>query len=153
MITLAYRREVAYPRDVVLEQYFDLEHLEHVHPRTLGRATLVSTRRRTVAWELRWSARLGWWRPRSRFAMEYEPPDTVRTSIVSGWLRGTTAATRFDRTATGTLVVELYHVPLPAWLSRPLQWSWARRLDRVWDEDLAVMVPHYSAPGEDGYFA
>jgi hypothetical protein len=147
MITLAYRREVAYPREVVIAQYFDLEHLEHVHPRTLGRARLVSQQRQLVTWELHWPGVLIGWRARSRFAMEYEPPDTVRTSIVSGWLRGTTAVTGFERTATGTQVVELYHVPLPAWLSRPLQWFWARRLDRVWDEDLAVGMCRGGWPG------
>ena len=32
MIEVVYRRDVPYPREVVLSQYFDFEHLEHVHP-------------------------------------------------------------------------------------------------------------------------
>ena len=32
MIELVYRREVPYSQTVVLSQYFDLEHLEYVHP-------------------------------------------------------------------------------------------------------------------------
>ena|SRR5713101_4690787 len=34
MIDVRYSREVPYPQAAVLSQYFDLEHLEHVHPQT-----------------------------------------------------------------------------------------------------------------------
>lgn len=54
MIEVVYRREVPYSQAVVLSQYFDLEHLEHVHPRSFGRAHMVSTHSNTVVWELEW---------------------------------------------------------------------------------------------------
>jgi len=54
MIEIMYRREVTYSQNVVLSQYFDLEHLAYVHPDSFGRARMVSTRRDTVVWELAW---------------------------------------------------------------------------------------------------
>ncbi len=44
MINVQYRCEVPYSQAVVLSQYFDLEHMEHVHPCTFGCARMVSTK-------------------------------------------------------------------------------------------------------------
>lgn len=89
MIDVTCRREVPYPQSVVLSQYFDLEHLEHVHPRTSGRARMVSQQGRVILWELEWPPLGGLLRLKSTFQQEHLPPWEIRSVIVGGFLRGT----------------------------------------------------------------
>jgi hypothetical protein len=149
MIDVFYRREVPYPPAVILSQYFDLEHLEHVHPRSFGRARMVSASRNAIVWILEWPPILGLIRPRSRFAQEYVPPWGIRSVITAGLLRGTETLVQFDKTETGTLVTEHHRVAMPQWpwLRGWVQRSWVRRLDRIWEEDLAVKVCRGGWPG------
>jgi hypothetical protein len=149
MIEVRYQREVAYPTDRVLSQYFDFEHLEHVHPRTFGRARLLSQHDNTVVWELEWPSMLGMITLRSSFRQEYIPPFGIRSVIVKGLLKGTESEVQLGNTGEGTLVEELHRVALPDWwwLRNLIRRSWSRRLDRIWEEDLSVGVCHGGWPG------
>jgi hypothetical protein len=149
MIDVVYRREVPYSRAVVLSQYFDLEHLEHVHPRTFGRARMVSECRGAIVWDLEWPPILGLFRPRSRFLQEYDPPWGIRAIITAGLLRGTETVVDLGEAEAGTLVTEHHRVALPAWrwLRGWVQRAWTSRLDRIWEEDLAVKVCRGGWPG------
>lgn len=149
MIEVAYRREIPYPQPVVLSQYFDLEHLEHVHPKSFGRARMVSKRGRVIVWDLEWPPICGHFRLRSRFEQEFVPPWGVRARIIGGALRGTESTVQLLRSALGTIVVEHYRV---AMVNCPgvrtlFQRAWVRRLDRIWNEDLAVKVCRGGWPG------
>jgi hypothetical protein len=149
MIDVLYRREVSCSQSVVLSQYFDLEHLEHVHPRTFGRASMVSTFRNAIVWDLEWPPMLGVFRFRSRFCQEYLAPWGIRSVITRGLLRGTETIVQFDKTEGGTLVTEQHRVALPnwGWLRGWVQQMWQQRLDRIWEEDLAVKVCRGGWPG------
>jgi hypothetical protein len=149
VIDVLYRREVPYSQAVILSQYFDLEHLEHVHPRTFGRARMVSKSRNAIVWELEWPPVLGVFRFRSRFCQEYLAPWGIRSVITRGLLRGTETVVYLDKTEGGTLVSEQHRVALPDWglLRGWVQRAWQRRLDRIWEEDLAVKVCRGGWPG------
>ena len=138
MIEVVYRREVSYPQPAVLE---------HVHPRSFGRARMVSTNHNIIAWELEWPPVLGLIRLQSTFAQEYRPPWGIHATITRGFLRGTEISVEINKTDAGTLVVEHYRIPLPAWLRGWIQRALVRSLDRVWEEDLAVKLPRGGWPG------
>ena len=149
MIEVLYRREVPYSQDVVLSQYFDFEHLEHVHPRSFGRARLVSKLGRVVVWELQCPAPWGALGLRSTFTQEYLPPWGIRSLIVRGFLRGTETTVDLEPAGEGTLVTEQHLVSVPDWrvYREWLKRTWVRRLDRIWEEDLAVSVCRGGWPG------
>lgn len=150
MIEVEYRRVVPYSQPVVLSQYFDLEHLEHVHPKSFGRARMVSKYDRVIVWELQWRPVCWLWRFRSRFTQEYLPPWGVRALVVRGFLRGTESIVQLGGCVGGTLVVEYHRVaalPNWRWLRRWVRGALVRRLDRIWEEDLAVGVCRGGWPG------
>ena len=150
MIEAVYSREVPYPQATVLSQYFDLEHVEYVHPRSFGRARMVSMSLNTIVWELEWPPVLSLIRPHSTFAQEYRPPWGIHATITRGLLRGTEIMVEINKTDAGTRVVEHYRIPLPAWLRGWIQRALVRSLDRVWEEDLAVKLPRGGWPGVPG---
>jgi hypothetical protein len=115
MIEVVYRREVSYPQPAVLE---------HVHPRSFGRARMVSTNHNIIAWELEWPPVLGLIRLQSTFAQEYRPPWGIHATITRGFLRGTEISVEINKTDAGTLVVEHYRIPLPAWLRGGFSERW-----------------------------
>jgi len=149
MIEVVWRREVPYPQPVVLSQYFDLEHLQYVHPKSFGRARIISKRGRVIVWELEWPPILSLLHLRSRFEQEYIPPWAVRANVLGGTLRGMETRVELLGTALGTLVVEVHRVPLPnlPGLRSLVRGTWRRRLDRIWDEDLPVKVCRGGWPG------
>ncbi len=148
MIEVGYRRDVPYPQPVVLSQYFDLEHLEHVHPKSFGRARMVSKRGRAIVWELEWAPICGL-RFHSTFLQEYLPPWSIRAVVVRGFLRGTESRVELGTSVAGTLVTERHRVALPnwPWLRGWMRRLWVRRLDRIWEEDLAAKVCRGGWPG------
>ncbi|MCC6964913.1 MAG: hypothetical protein IT391_01345 [Nitrospira sp.] len=149
MIDVPYRREVPYSQAVVLSQYFDLEHLEHVHPRSFGRARMVAKERGVIVWDLEWPPVLGLFRVQSRIRQEFTPPWGIRAVITRGLLSGTETVVQLDKTETGTLVIELHRIALPGWrwLRGFVQRTLVRRLDWIWEEDLAVKVCRGGWPG------
>jgi hypothetical protein len=148
MITVMYRKAVPYPRWRVLAQFFDLEHIEHVHPRSFGRARLISLHQGGVTWELESPRYLGV-RARSTIVQDYLPPDRIEARVIKGFLKGTQYAGIFREDGGETTVEETYRFPFPdwGWLVSLLKALLVRTLDRVWAEDLRVGVCHGGWPG------
>jgi hypothetical protein len=149
VIEVDYQRVIPYPQAVVLSQYFDLEHLEHVHPKTFGRARMISKGHRAIVWELEWPPVLGLIRASSRFVQEFKPPWGIWAIITRGLLKGTETTIELDQSAEGTLVREHHRIALPnvPMLRDCVRVHWVRRLDRIWEEDLAVKVCRGGWPG------
>lgn len=145
----SYRREVRYSQAVILSQYFDLEHLEHVRPRSFGRARMVAKARGVIVWDLEWPPVLGLVRLQSRIRQEFTPPWGIRAVITRGLLRGTETVVQLDKTEVGTLVIERHRIPMPGWwwLRAWVQRALVRRLAWIWEEDLAVKVCRGGWPG------
>jgi hypothetical protein len=149
MIEVTYQREIPYPQAVVLSQYFDLEHVEYVHPKSFGRARMVATHGRVIVWDLEWPPIGRYFRLQSRFEQEYVPPWGVHVRIVSGALCGTESTTQLLRSALGTIVQEHYRIAIanvPGFRTL-VQRALVRRLHRIWEEDLAVKVCRGGWPG------
>lgn len=151
MTSVVYRTELPYAPERILAQYFDLEHLEHVHPQSFGRARLLGVRDRTVRWQLETPSWLGVCL-RTTIEQEYVPPCSVRARVVSGVLKGARVWTTLAASPTGTRIHERYELPWPAWSwVRRLAQRWlCGRLDRIWREDLAVGMCHGGWPGVPG---
>jgi hypothetical protein len=147
-VEIIYRKRIAYPIDRVLAQYFDLEHIAHVHPRTFGEARLVSSHYNCVVWDLISPRFLGF-RARSRIVQSYEAPYSIRACVTQGAFRGATIHTTLESDGGGTLIEETYRIPLPGWrwLQGLMRQRLCRRLDRIWEEDLKVGVCHGGWPG------
>jgi hypothetical protein len=142
--------ELPHPVAEVLAQYVDLEHIEVVHPDSIGRYELLDVGPDRLRYAQVWPAWLGW-RARSVIEQVHPAPDRMDFRFVGGFLRGVEVLTRFvplgpDRTR----VEEVYVLPwLPgwAWLARRLA-PWIHRdVRRIWDEDLAVGLPRGGWPG------
>lgn len=145
---ITYKREIPYPTSRLLAQYFDLEHIAHVHPRSFGQARMVTQSGSIVVWELLSPLYIGF-RFRSLIAQEYIPPNQIRTRILKGRGRGAQVFTLFHPDVNSTTLEESYVLPLP-------DWAWLRfivsrwlysRLDCIWDEDLRVGMCHGGWPG------
>ena len=54
MLEITYQKVIPYTVDVVLSQYYDYEHIMHVHPHTLGEYHLVEVRGNTAVYEQVW---------------------------------------------------------------------------------------------------
>jgi hypothetical protein len=148
VITAKYRRTVPYPRWRVLAQFFDLEHIAHVHPRTLGQARLVSLHDGGVTWELESPRYLGV-RARSTIVQDYIPPDRIEARVIKGFLKGPEYSGLFHEVGGATTVEETYRLPVPdlRWLRAWVATRLVCTLDRIWEEDLRVGVCHGGWPG------
>ena len=149
---ILYQRTVPYPLARAVSQYFDLEHLEHVHPRSFGRARLVSQAHDAVIWDLEWPRLFGAIRPRNRIRQQFLPPDRIQAVLGSGPLRGMRVDIRFNQADDGTLVAERYNLPFPdwPWLRPVVQGLLVGWLDRIWEEDLKTGYCHGGWPGVPG---
>jgi len=153
MLEIPYVKVVPYPFQVVLEQYFDFEHIAHVHPQTLGEYVLVENSGRRIVYDQLWPADRNGRRATSRVVQTYQPPGDIQFEFVAGKHCGTKVVSRLRPHADGTEVVETYCVPwLPNWeLVRRLVAPYVhRQVDRVWDEDLRVGVCIGGWPGVPG---
>ena len=149
MLRVRYQKLVPYSYAVVLSQYYDYEHIAHVHPDTLGEYRLVSVDDDVVVYEQIWPRH--WGRRRTSLVEQrFVPPDLIRFSFRKGLHRGVVVDTRLIETEDGTLVDETYSIPwVPDWawlraLARP---SIVKRVDEIWDEDIGVDVCHGGWPG------
>jgi nitrite reductase/ring-hydroxylating ferredoxin subunit len=147
MLSVSYRKLVPYPFDVVLGQYYDHEHIAHVHPNTLGEYRLVSVEGDRVVYDQIWPGR----RARSsRVEQRLVAANEIWFEFVAGRYRGTRVRSLLEPRGDATLVDETYFLPgLPdwRWLRRLVLPSIARRVDRIWDEDLSVEVCRGGWPG------
>ncbi len=144
------RRRVSYPMRRVLAQYFDLEHVPYVHPRTLGESRLITRRASSVSFEQRWPRRFGLGiRLRSTFELELIAPNALHARVVRGFLRGGELSVLLEESDGETLVTETYEarLHLPSWLEHRLRRWLLEKIDEVWEEDLRVQLPHGGWPG------
>ena len=151
-MNISYRKRIPYPFERVLAQYFDLEHINTVHPRTLGEYRLLEVSGNRIVFQQRWPAWLGV-RAHTVIEQEWLPIDRIRFRFLSGFLRGVAISTRLHDCQEETFIEEDYHLPLIP------EWSWLRVLvrpfvvrgvDLIWNEDLAVELCHGGWPGVPG---
>lgn len=153
MLRLNYRKSIPYPFEVVLGQYFDYEHIEFVHPDSLGEYRLVEQDGNTIVYEHIWPRRwgpLGVRRSRSLVRHDFLPSDEMWFTFTEGRHRGTKVHTRLEKQGGITLVDETYHIPyLPdwRWLGRIIRPAVLKAVNHVWDEDLEVEVCYGGWPG------
>ena len=151
-IEVTYRKRIPYPFSRVLSQYFDLEHIETVHPTTLGSYRAIEVAGNRIVFEQRWPSWLGL-RLRSVVEQVWLPPNRIRIRFRRGFLRGVGVETQLTDRGEETAIEEVYRVPLVpgwAWL-----WPWMGRVvergaGRIWEEDLAVELCHGGWPGVPG---
>ncbi len=151
-INVTYGVRIPYPFERVLSQYFDLEHLETVHPTTLGQARVLEVDGRRIVFEQRWPAWLGL-RLRTVAEQVWLPPDRIRIRFRRGLLRGVGLDTHLMDRGDETVIEETYRVPLvPGWpWLRPLVRRVVERgASHIWEEDLAVELCHGGWPGVPG---
>ena len=144
------RRRIPYPAWRVVAQYFDLEHVPHVHARTLGESRLITCKDSAVLFEQRWPRRFGLGvRLRSTLELELVGPNALLARVVRGLFRGSHMSVVLEESDGMTLVTETYETPLhvPAWLENRLRQWLAKKIDEVWEEDLRVDLPHGGWPG------
>ena len=151
-IEVTYRRRIPYPFARVLSQYFDLEHIETVHPRTLGSYRAVEVAGHRIVFEQRWPSWLGV-RLRSVVEQVWLPPNRIRIRFRRGFLRGVGVDTQLTDRGEETAIEEVYRVPLVpgwAWLRPWMGRVVERGAGRIWEEDLAVELCHGGWPGVPG---
>lgn len=150
MLQVPYRKIIRYAFQVVLEQYFDFEHIAHVHPTTLGEYVLVENAGRRIVYDQHWPANRKGRRATSRVVQTYQPPGDIWFEFVAGKHQGTKVFSQLRPHAGGTEVNETYFVPwLPNWgiVRRLVAPAVYRQVDRIWEEDLQVGVCIGGWPG------
>lgn len=153
MLEIAYTKRIPYPFAVTLSQYFDYEHIAHVHPTTVGEYRLVEKRENFLVYDQIWPPGLFGRRAVSRVQHRFQPPDEMWFTFVSGRYRGIIVHTRLEDRQSETLVHETYRLPLPnwAWLKPLVRPGMMRAIERIWDEDLRVEICYGGWPGIPGY--
>lgn len=153
MLQIPYVKIIPYPFAVVLEQYFDFEHIAYVHPITLGEYVLVENSASRIVYDQLWPADRKGRRATSRVIQTYQPPGDICFEFVAGKHKGTKVLSQLRPHPDGTEVSETYFVPgLPNWnfLRRLIAPAVYRQVDRIWDEDLRVGVCIGGWPGTPG---
>jgi nitrite reductase/ring-hydroxylating ferredoxin subunit len=153
MLKIPYTKIIPYPFPVVLDQYFDYEHIAHVHPTTLGEYRVVENAGTRIVYDQHWPAGRSGRRATSRVVQTYQAPGDIWFEFIAGRHRGTKVHSQLRPHPDGTEVSETYFLP---WLP---DWNWLRRLiapsvvrviDKVWNEDLNVGVCIGGWPGIPG---
>lgn len=155
MLEVRYVKLVPYSLPVVLSQYYDWEHIEHVHPETLGRYELLENDGDRAVYEHVWPRgffRRLFGRPEATSVVEqtFLPPREIRFDFLSGKNRGVQVISVLEEAEGGCTVDETYRMPgIPNWeLFRRLALpSIRKRVDLIWDEDIDVDVCHGGWPG------
>lgn len=148
MLAVNYRKLIPYPLEVVLGQYYDYEHIEHVHPDTLGEYRVVEEQGNVLVYEQIWPRRF-FRRPRSLVRQTRLAANEIEFVFVAGRHQGVRVHTVLREHPEGTLVDETYSMRLPdwGWLRRIVEKGVARSVERIWKEDLDVEVCHGGWPG------
>ena len=148
MMQVRYEKLIPYPFDVVLGQYYDYEHISHVHPDTLGEYRLLERDGPVVVYEQIWPQRWGR-RRRSRVRHTRLGHGEMEFVFVAGLHKGVRVHTRLHEHPEGTLVDETYTLSLPdwAWLERIVEKQVMKSVERIWKEDLDVEVCFGGWPG------
>lgn len=150
VLEIPYTTVVPYSFQVILDQYFDFEHIAHVHPTTLGQYVLVENSKVRIVYDQIWPANRKGRRAMSRVVQTYEPPGDIWFEFVSGKHKGVKVHSRLRPHAQGTELIETYYIPwLPNWgiLRCLIAPNVHRQVDRIWKEDLDVGVCIGGWPG------
>jgi nitrite reductase/ring-hydroxylating ferredoxin subunit len=149
MLAIHYQKTLPYPVAVILAQYYDHEHIEHVHPTTLGKAELLEVSAERIVYRHIWPT--GFWGSRRTSVVEqvFRPPNEIRFRFLAGRYRGSQVVTRLQDQGSATLVDETYSMPLPnwRWLERLIRPRVLRMVNAIWEEDLKVGVCIDGWPG------
>lgn len=150
MLQIHYHKIIPYPFAVILDQYFDLEHIAHVHPQTLGECVLVENTGGRIVYDHIWPADRKGRRATSRVEQRYRPPGEIEFEFIAGKHKGTRVHSCLRPHADGTEVNETYFIPrVPNW--RIFRWIIApmvyRQVNRIWEEDLRAGVCIGGWPG------
>jgi nitrite reductase/ring-hydroxylating ferredoxin subunit len=132
----------------VLSQYYDYEHIEHVHSKSLGRYELCEETENYISYRHIWPSRT-FGQAESIVRHYHEPPNRMRFEFVEGRHKGTVVRTTLIDNGDSTQIREIYEMNLPGWpWLKPLIKPFVQRsVDRIWDEDLAVHICHDGWPG------
>ncbi|MCA9448569.1 MAG: Rieske (2Fe-2S) protein [Candidatus Omnitrophica bacterium] len=148
MMKIVIEKEIPYPFDVVLSQYFDYEHISHVHPNTVGEYRLLDSGDGFIRYEHLWPKR---WNGQKKSIVRhsYQPPNEMWFTFEEGYVAGTVVHSVLHDRGDNTLIHETYEVPVPDWkLLRPLIRHWTvKSVERIWKEDLDVEVCREGWPG------
>ena len=158
MLEVRYIKFVPYSVAVVLSQYYDWEHIEHVHPESLGRYRLLENEGNRAVYEHVWPRGIlrrlmGRSEPTSVVEQTFVPPREIRFDFLSGRNRGVVVISRLEEAEGGCTVAETYRIPgVPNWslFRRLALTSIRKRVDLIWDEDIDVDVCHGGWPGVPG---
>ena len=150
MLEIPYVKIIPYPFAVILDQYFDFEHVAHVHPTSLGECVVVENTGKRIVYDQLWPADRNGHRSTSRVLQTYQPPGEIWFEFTSGKYQGTMVHSQLRPHQDGTEITETYHLPrLPNWGF--LRWLIApfvvRHVERIWEEDLRVGVCIGGWPG------
>jgi len=147
-LRINFQKRVPYPFDVVLSQYYDYEHIEHVHPTSLGRYEMYEENDDYVAYEQIWPKSL-FGKPTSIVEQRFEAPNKTFFDFVEGRHKGTKVESVLLESPDGTIVDETYEMNLPdwGWLRTLLKPFVVKRVDQIWAEDTGVEVCHDGWPG------
>lgn len=155
MLSIEYVKTIPFPYETVLSQYFDYEHIEHVHPDTLGKYRVVEGEGNRIVYEQTWPPG-GFGRRTSLVEHVYDPPGEMWFTFLKGRHRGVQVHTELRAERDRTVVRETYFLPyLPdwRWLEGLLRPYVIAPVDRIWDEDLKVEVCRDGWPGVPGAMA
>ena len=138
---------VPYPVSILVEQYFDFEHIQYVHARSLGQILLETVGNHWVVGEIRWPV-LGGLVVRSRIRQRFRPPDRITWEMLGGFGNGSVYDARFIPEGGGTRVEEYLLVPgILGWLAGVFRAYVDAKLHQVWVEDLRVKMCRGGWPG------
>lgn len=149
MLEIGYIKVIPFAFEVVLSQYFDYEHIAHVHPRTLGEYRLVEASAERIVYDQIWPAGWNGRRKTSQVEQRFLPPDAIEFAFLEGLHRGIRVHTRLYDLGDRTRVEETYLLPMPNWgwlkpLIRPFI---MQSIERIWKEDMDVGVCYGGWPG------
>ena len=149
---IRYVKIIPYNFYIVLSQYFDYEHIKHVHPETLGEYRVIKNDGNVIEYEQIWPGK--YWRRRCSLVRQtYEPPGDIRFEFIKGLYKGIVVSTHLSPCDEGTRIDEQYEIPmLPdwGWLRALIRPSVLSTVERIWDEDLQVGVCYDGWPGIPG---
>lgn len=149
MLEVGYSKTIPFPFDIVLSQYFDYEHIAHVHPKTLGEYRLVEVSEDRIVYDQIWAVGWNGRQKVSRVEQRFTPPNEIDFLFLSGLHRGVKVHTLLTDRGKETHVEETYSLPLPnwAWLKPLVRPFMMQSIERIWKEDIDVGVCYGGWPG------
>jgi nitrite reductase/ring-hydroxylating ferredoxin subunit len=152
MLEIGYTKVIPFPFEIVLSQYFDYEHIAHVHPETLGEYRLVEVSTNRIVYDQIWPALWTGKRKTSRVEQRFSPPNAIEFEFIAGLHRGVKVQTFLHDQGDATRVEESYFLPLPNWdwLKPVIRPFMMQSIERIWKEDIDVGVCYGGWPGIEG---